>query len=255
MTHGNDSLVALVPAAGRGQRFGGDVAKQSLQIAGRSLLQWSLDAMHRAGCERALVAAPPGGVEALRNECGEVGLAVELCEGGPSRAESVLNLLQHLCSQSSEAAWVLVHDAVRPCVDPGHIKALVSEVRRAAAARPQQAVGGALAVRVDAALRRSNARSEAESGKASGAACLEQCLDRSDLWLMQTPQMFRADELLQSLQHWQGEWSELEDESQAFAANGGQVLLVPGSPANLKVTRREDLQVAELLLTADCPAP
>lgn len=238
---GNEAWVALVAAAGQSRRFGGDTPKQSLRIADRSLLGWSLLALENAGCDRALVAVCDPASPQMQAEIAALGLAVEFCPGGPSRAASVLNMLRHLAEYDAADRWVLVHDAARPCVRSEQIRILTDRVRQRATAQASRPVGGALAMPLDAALRRPV---ELEINAP------EQCLDRDGLWIMQTPQMFRACELLNAMENWRGELSELEDESRAFVANGGEVLLVAGSAANLKVTRGEDLAVAEKLLSS-----
>ena len=107
---------AVVPAAGRGARFGGDVPKQYLEIAGRTLIEHSLRALlSHPGIDAVMVAlSPDDPYWAGWREM--VGKPVYTCVGGTQRAESVLSAVQALPATVSEDQWVLVHDAARPCL-------------------------------------------------------------------------------------------------------------------------------------------
>ena len=228
--------IAVIPAGGKGVRFANipaaadkparhPAAKQAIRVAGHSLLEWSLRAVVRGGqCRRALVALPTDSrAEDFEVDAEFVGCPVNYCQGGASRAESVLNALCDLADEP-EDSWVLVHDAVRPLLPPADVERLKQAVI-ADTARD----GGILAVPVVDALKR-------------GQGCkVASQLDRRDLWLAQTPQMFRLQPLRQALER-ASQLSDIGDEAEAMAADGFSVLLVVGDPINRKVTWSSDLE-------------
>ncbi|MEE4300931.1 MAG: 2-C-methyl-D-erythritol 4-phosphate cytidylyltransferase [Pseudomonadales bacterium] len=223
----------VVPAGGSGSRFGAAVPKQYLSLAGRPLLCWSLDALAAAGPEAiVLVVAPDDahatGLPALA-DCVRI-----IADGGATRAESVLAGLRALAGQAAPDDWVLVHDAARPCLDP----ALVARLLEAVAGH---ADGGLLARPVAETVK------EACIGEDSTAQ-VRRTLDRDGLWLAQTPQAFRHGALLGALEAALAAGVAVTDEASAIEHAGGRPLLVPGARANLKVTRPEDLPLAEFWL-------
>ena len=219
--------IAVVAAAGRGQRFAGD--KQFACAQGRSLLEWSLRAVVRGGgCARALVAVPRDSDEpALDSDF--VGCPIAFCDGGDSRAQSVLNALCALADEPPDT-WVLVQDAVRPLTPAADVAKLVAEVGRRAG---DGQIGGILAEQVVAAVKR------VEDGE------LVANLDRRGLWLAQTPQMFRLRLLRSALERAVERQIAVADEAQAVSEAGGRVLVVAGSGINRKVTWASDMQWVE----------
>jgi 2-C-methyl-D-erythritol 4-phosphate cytidylyltransferase len=136
--------------------------------------------------------------------------------------------------------WVLVHDAVRPCVSRAEIDALVSAVR----AHP---VGGLLAVPVVDTLKR------AATGPAHDLAQVLRTEPREGLWRALTPQMFRLGPLAAALAAAQASGRQATDEAQAIEWQGHAPLLVPGNVRNIKVTTPADLALADALLRARMP--
>lgn len=147
--------------------------------------------------------------------------------GGAERSETVLNGLSE-ARGIGEHDWVLVHDAVRPCVTSAQVRALMREAG-------DDEVGGLLAIPVADTLKRS------EDGLSVAAT-----LDRRGLWQAQTPQMFRYSILLRALQL----KKDATDEAQAVEALGLSPRLVRGSARNLKVTLADDLRLAEMILSS-----
>jgi 2-C-methyl-D-erythritol 4-phosphate cytidylyltransferase len=145
--------------------------------------------------------------------------------GGERRSDTVLNGL--IASEMEPDDWVLVHDAARPCLTQAQLAALIAELR-------DDAVGGILAVPVADTLKRAD-----DMGR------IARTEDRAGLWQAQTPQMFRAGLLTQALQT----SPQVTDEATAIEALGLHPKLVPGEPANFKVTYPQDMLLAELLLT------
>ena len=225
---------AVVPAAGRGKRFGGEVPKQYLAAAGQPLVAHALAALlaHPA-IEGAMVAISendsdwPGWTSFL-------GKPVLTCIGGVTRASSVSAALEALPVEVKADDFVLVHDAARPCVSRAEIDALV------AAALPHP-VGGLLAVPVADTLKR------AATG---GGSQVERTEPREGLWRALTPQMFRLGPLARSLAAAHGAQRKPTDEAQAMEWQGELPLLVAGDARNIKVTTPADLVLAEALLQA-----
>ncbi len=151
--------------------------------------------------------------------------------GGATRAESVHNGLIAAMAAIDADDWVLVHDAARPCLPRADLERLIAECSG-------DAIGGILALPVADTVKRI-AKDEA------GIARIARSEDRSQLWLAQTPQMFRVGLLAQALHAATGE---VTDEASAVEQLGLQPRLVLGSRRNIKVTYLEDLAIAEAIL-------
>jgi 2-C-methyl-D-erythritol 4-phosphate cytidylyltransferase len=211
----------VIAAAGSGERLGAGGPKAMVEVAGRPLLDWSLDAFRGAArIDEIVVAAPPEEEEAVA-ERGVVAVA-----GGQHRSQSVANALE-LCS----AEIVVVHDAARPLVTPGLVDVVVEEL----AAEPD-AAGVIAAAPVTDTIKQAG-----RSGQ------VERTLDRSVLWAVQTPQAFRAAALREALAD-PDTLPEATDDAMLVERRGGRVLIHSAPPDNVKVTTPFDLRVAELLL-------
>ena len=213
------TVVGIVPAAGRGERLGGQVPKALVVCAGRPLLEWSLDVL-RAVCDRVVVAVPPGEEE-----------GPDRVAGGASRSESVRNAL----AAAPEADVAVVHDAARPLV--------TAELVRACVAAVEESWDGAVA-----AARVTDTVKEA----AGSDLRVERTLDRSRLWAIQTPQAFRAATLRRALEVPDTMLAAATDDAMLVESLGGSVRIVEAPPENLKVTGPLDLERAEALLKARC---
>lgn len=227
MTPGEAARVSVaIPAAGSGSRMGG-VRKQYLELAGQPVLLRALRPfLARPDVVGVAVALP-------EDDCGEPpdwlsGLdpRVRLVPGGETRRDSVWAALQAL---PEVAGVVVVHDGARPLVDPEVIEACVGAARTGVGA-----VAGNLAVdtlkRVD------------EDGQVIDTP------DRSELWHAQTPQAFPRALLLDAYARALEEGWPATDDAAVVERAGGTVVMVPSPASNLKVTRMEDLALAELLL-------
>jgi 2-C-methyl-D-erythritol 4-phosphate cytidylyltransferase/2-C-methyl-D-erythritol 2,4-cyclodiphosphate synthase len=240
----------VVPAAGTGQRFGADRPKQYLQIAGRSLLEWSVSEFAQdprcAGVVLALATGDPCW-PAIR---ARLALRVIEAPGGAQRCDSVRNALATLQPHAAAGDWVLVHDAARPCVTRGEIDALID----AAQGHP---CGGLLAVPLADTLKRQGGASQpdaqpaAHGGRAGPA--VEATVPREGLWRALTPQMFRLDALRDALEQAARARRVPTDEAQAMEWAGGSPLLVPGALSNVKVTTATDLGLARSILHSRLP--
>ncbi|CAB4936696.1 unannotated protein [freshwater metagenome] len=214
--------VALVVAAGRGERLGSDGPKALVTLGGRSLMDWSVAALRAVpAIDRIVVALPASHLDAAPDGC----LAVA---GGAERSHSVRAAL----AAAGEADVVLVHDAARPLLTP----ALAA---RCIAALDED--GG-----WDAAVA---AAPVTDTIKRAGAGlAVEATLDRSTLWAVQTPQVFRRAALERALAHSDAELAAATDDAMLVERDGGRVRIVEASGENLKITTPRDLELAALIL-------
>ncbi len=203
----------MIVAAGAATRFGR--AKQFQRLGDRRVVDWSLAAA-RAACEGVVMVVPPGWDVTSEPDADVV------VEGADTRPGSVR---RGLASLPAEADIVVVHDAARPLATPQLFASAVEAVRSGAD-------GGICAVPIDDTVKR------VEGGT------VVRTLDRRGLWAVQTPQAFRADALRRAHE---GE-PEATDDAALVEATGGHVVVVRGALRNLKLTRAEDLGLAEALL-------
>jgi len=226
------SLFALIPAAGAGTRIAGETPKQYLPLAGKPMLWHALRALGAAPVETVFVVLAPDDRRFAALDWSGCGARVEpLYCGGESRRDSVYNGLVAAMAAVDADDWVLVHDAARPCLPRADLERLVAECRG-------DAIGGILALPVADTVKRV-AKDEAGAQRIAGT------VDRTQLWLAQTPQMFRAGLLAQALKDAKGL---VTDEASALESLGLRPRLVLGSRANLKVTYPEDLAIAAAIL-------
>jgi 2-C-methyl-D-erythritol 4-phosphate cytidylyltransferase len=223
---------AVVPAAGRGSRFGGDMPKQYLSIAGRPMIEHSLRALlGHPDVDGVMVALAPddpwwGGWRYLENK------PIYTCIGGAERADSVLAALQALPATVSDEQWILVHDAARPCLRG-------VDLTRLLAIGQADPIGAILAAPVRDTLKR------AEEGADQRIARTE---PREGLWRALTPQLFRRGGLIRALQSAMRGGLPVTDEAMAMEAIGLKPRLVEGSDDNIKVTTAADVALAESIL-------
>lgn len=215
---------AVVPAAGRGARFGGERPKQYLEVAGEPLIAHALRALlAHPGVRGVVVALAPD--DALWPGWREFeGRPLLACTGGVSRAESVLAGLQALPEDVRADDFVLVHDAARPNLRLEDLAQLL-EVGR------EDPVGAILAAPVRDTLKRAG-----DDGGIDGTQ------PRERLWRALTPQLFRRLQLTRALQAACGAGVEVTDESMAMELQGARPLLVEGAEDNFKVTTPADLE-------------
>lgn len=222
-------IFALIPAAGNGSRMGGDLPKQYLPLGGRPLLYHALSSLCRSvEIERVFVVLAQGDAHFARHDWQPFARLAPLYCGGETRAASVFNGLLAARDAIDGADWVLVHDAVRPCLAPEVL------VRLIAALRDEQ-TGGLLALPVVDTLKRGDAD-----------AYVVQTEPRETLWQAQTPQMFRYRLLLEALHAIDPALA--TDEASAVEQLGLRPKLVMGDARNLKMTYPRDLELAELIL-------
>jgi 2-C-methyl-D-erythritol 4-phosphate cytidylyltransferase/2-C-methyl-D-erythritol 2,4-cyclodiphosphate synthase len=228
-------LWAIVPAAGRGERFAPSSAlpKQYTPLLGRTVLEWSLRVLLAEPTIHAIVVvlgAGDGHWENLAAKLASPKLLTTI--GGASRQDSVINGLDFLASRAAEEDWILVHDAARPCLSGDDLAALAEAIGRQASGEIEGAVLAAPVV--DTVKRARNGDVET--------------IDREGLWRALTPQVFRFAQLRRALKDAARVGAAVTDEAQAMERIGVRPVLVPGSPFNIKVTRAEDLGLAAKIL-------
>lgn len=226
MTDSSQPLWVIVPAAGSGTRMQASLAKQYLPLAGQCVLQWTLATLCKIPALERIVIAVQDEAEFARAVSSDPRYL--LVAGGSTRAASVQNALAAVCAQAGNP-WVLVHDAARPCVKLAEIDKLIDTVLAADC-------GGILA------------RPAADTVKSVTDAHISNTLDRAQIWLAHTPQMFRAQDLLNALAAAAAEGVAVTDEAQAMELAGYAPLVVADSRDNIKITHPEDLALAEWLL-------
>jgi 2-C-methyl-D-erythritol 4-phosphate cytidylyltransferase len=213
------SASALIVAAGRGERLGSDRPKAFAVLAGRPMLEWALDALRDSPGVGEIVVALPEGYDA---PAGCIGV-----RGGAERSHSVRAALA-----ASAGDPVLVQDAARPMLTPEIVAACL-----AAVAEPG----------VDAAVA---AAPVTDTIKDARDGAVRRTLDRSVLWAVQTPQVFRRAALEAALAQPDEVLAAATDDASLVEAAGGTVRIVPTSTRNMKVTTPDDLQVAEMMLVS-----
>ena len=217
----------IIPAAGSGSRMNTEIPKQYMQLLGKPLITHTLAVFMT--CPRIssiVVVLSPDDVSRPDELLATPKIQVKYC-GGVTRAASVLNGLQAMQESVDADDWILVHDAARPCLSAALLDRLLDTLEN-------DAVGGLLAIPMADTLKRADANQR-----------VAQTESRDNLWLAQTPQMFRSDLLKRALQ---AANAAPTDEAQAVEALGFKPRLVPGEAANLKVTYPQDLLLAQAIL-------
>lgn len=216
-----------------------------MPLAGRPMVEWSIEAFRAAESVRSIVVAcPPGHLDELD------GQGLELIEGGATRAASVANALAAV-----DTELVAIHDAARPLLDVTLIEAVVATL--AADPKADGAIAAAPVTDTIKVVDRDKAhrdKAHADGTKdastaqyrANASLVVGSTLDRGRLWAAQTPQVFRVEALREALASASG--APATDEAMLVEAVGGRVLIHPAPSQNLKVTTPLDLHLAALLL-------
>ena len=260
----NFTIDTVVVAAGVGKRFGSQMPKQYTHIGGQTVLQHSIAALskvHQLNTCYLVISEEDTIAKTL-----DFSMPIEWVIGGKERMNSVFNAVQTIWQQyqtpfsdkafSEKAShhaydnhWVLIHDAARPCVNPSDIEKLITQTtqqflqqspQQSQQEQGQESAGGLLAVPVRDTVK--------QIIHAQDKVLAQKTLDRSQLWLAQTPQIFPLatlyDYLIQAIE----QTIAFTDEASLFEHFGKQPLLVEGSHSNIKLTFPEDLQFAQVYL-------
>lgn len=227
MTH-STKFWAVVPAAGVGKRMNADRPKQYLDLAGKTVIEHTLLRLLHAEVFTAVAVA----ISEEDPYWSELSVAnhenIIRAKGGKERADSVLSGLHAIYDQARDDDWVLVHDAARPCITATDIHHLINSL-------VDDEVGGILALPCADTLK--NVQGKNILGTA----------DRSHIWRALTPQMFRYGDLKTALEQAVGNPA-ITDEASALELQGKQPKIVEGRPDNIKITRPEDLALAQFFM-------
>jgi len=234
------AATAIVAAAGSGERLGAGGPKALVELAGRPMLSWSLEAFAgSAAVSACVVAAPPARESEIQDAAAGIqGLEVSVVTGGRFRSESVARALEPV-----ETPIVAVHDAARPLVSPPLVDSLVEVLLD----RPD-AAGVIAASPLTDTIKRAREPRPAGGEMPRGGRIVAKTLSRELLWAAQTPQVFRADALREALFAEPHEVAAASDDAMLVEKAGGKVLMLEAPAENLKVTTGLDLRMAEALL-------
>ena len=222
---------AVIPAAGIGKRMRSDIPKQYLRLQGRTVLEHTIHRLAAVNQIKGIAVAVARQDPYWPEQQFDIPQSVFRAAGGDERCHSVLSALDSLQSHGANANdWVLVHDAARPCVRRSDIDLLMAAVTVGGQ-------GGLLAIPVRDTMKQANS-----------SLCVEKTIERSNLWHALTPQMFRLQELHTALTIALRDGYLVTDEASAMEYAGQQPLLVEGHSDNIKITRPEDLALAEFYL-------
>jgi 2-C-methyl-D-erythritol 4-phosphate cytidylyltransferase len=228
-------VIAIVPAAGLGKRFGKGTNKSFQMLGGRPLIIWSLKALEAVDevCEI---------IPVLKSEDMELGQRLleeegfpkirRIAPGGKERQDSVYNGLKQIEDKNS---IVLIHDGVRPLISIHLVEELIKQMSDAI--RNKEECDGTIpGVPVKDTIK------ETEGG------FVRKTLKRGSLWAVQTPQAFPCKKILRAYDEAAGEGYYATDDAALIERYGGTVKVIMGSYTNIKITTPEDLVVAEALL-------
>ena len=217
------TLAAVIVAAGRGDRAGGDIPKQYRMLLGKPVLRWSVEALRAAGVKEIVLAIAPEHADLCRDAT--EGLRVRSVLGGATRTASVRAAL----SVIENADTILVHDAARPGLSPSIINALSRAVKSGAD-------GAAPALPVADSLRRVDASQR-----------IVDEVERDALVRVQTPQAFRASVVREAYAAI-GDDASYTDDLAVVRAYGGVCVTVPGDARLMKLTYPEDFGLLERIM-------
>ena len=265
----NFTIDTVVVAAGVGKRFGSQMPKQYTHIDGQTVLQHTIAALSKVQ-QLSTCYLVISEEDTIAKTLG-FSMPIEWVIGGKERMNSVFNAVQTIWQQyqnplsdkafndkafSEKAShhaydnhWVLIHDAARPCVNPSDIEKLITQTtqqfsqqshQQSQQKHGQESAGGLLAVPVRDTVK--------QIIHAQDKVLAQKTLDRNQLWLAQTPQIFPLATLYDYLTQAIEQTIAFTDEASLFEHFGKQPLLVEGSHSNIKLTFPEDLQFAQVYL-------
>ena len=226
-------VAAIIAAAGLGRRMQHDTPKTYLHLAGKPILIHTLEIFEKVPeVNEVLVVVHPEDLEFCQAEVFDpypLKKVLRLVPGGKERQDSVYHALKVLWKEATDLDIILVHDGVRPLVEPVQVSKVVVAARRHG--------GAILGIPCQDTLKRVNSRGE-----------VVDTVDRRELWQVQTPQAFQAALLWRAYQEAMTRGFYATDEAALVEALGETVVVVPSTPLNLKITTPDDLKIAEAIL-------
>ena len=220
---------AVIPAAGVGKRFSSDIPKQYLPLSGIPVLLHSINKLLKfGGFEEILVALNPA--DTFWQKLNFTHPKVKTIHGGFERCNSVNSALEDLSDRAENADWVLVHDAVRPCISDSDLKKITDIVH-------EEDVGGLLACPILDTIKEVDENLD-----------VQKTIPREKLWAAMTPQIFRYELLKQALESALMAGGSVTDEASAIESIGLTPRIVQGDKTNIKVTHSTDMVLAESII-------
>jgi 2-C-methyl-D-erythritol 4-phosphate cytidylyltransferase len=218
-----EKVWAVVPAAGIGSRFGGELPKQYVLVNGKPIIGYTLDVLlAHESIDRVFVAIKAEDMQWLKTDYID-NPQITTVTGGDTRLQSVFNGLLALNDCASPNDWVMVHDAVRPVLTQELIDKLLMMLA-------EHTVGGLLGVPAVDTVKSVNTQGD-----------VLETLPRESIWRAQTPQLFRYEVLFNALKKAVAEGYQVTDESSAVECLGLSPKMVMGAYSNSKITTPEDL--------------
>lgn len=221
---------AIIPAAGIGKRMGTSIPKQYLNLLNQTVIEHTLNRLSSHPRIHGIVIAIAKDDPHWPRLPLRVNKKLLVTHGGAERCHSVLKALHHLAGHADPHDWVLVHDAVRPCLRHADIDLLIDALQH-------HSVGGVLGLPVADTVKRCN-----EAGE------VLETIDRSQLWRALTPQMFRLSLLTHALENAIEHQTIVTDEAAVIERLGHMPQMVAGHADNIKITQPQDIALAELIL-------
>jgi len=219
----------IIPAAGLGVRLKITVAKPLIELNGKPLIVYSLEVFEQCSCIHSVILV--GGKDNLSDfkkiiSKYKIKKVAEVIEGGTTRRDSVRNGLEIL---DADTKLVMIHDGARPFITPGIVQTCFLSGTKAEAL--------VTAVPVKATIKRVN----------PVTMTVEATLDRNKLWQIQTPQVFRKELIVRA--HRQVQLYDPSDDALLVERLGVDVKVIHGDEKNIKITTKEDIELAEAILS------
>ncbi|MDH5446780.1 MAG: 2-C-methyl-D-erythritol 4-phosphate cytidylyltransferase [Gammaproteobacteria bacterium] len=230
MANSKHTYWAIVPAAGIGKRMGSDIPKQYLKLHGKTIIEHTLQRLSQIELIEGIVVAIAKDDPWWPELNLDLTKPLNVVHGGTERCHTVQNGLYALKGKCTSDDWVLVHDAARPCVRIDDINMMIQSLNR-------HESGGLLGMPVRDTMKRTNQKNQ-----------VQKTVDRDNLWHALTPQMFRYGLLNQALEQALNDQFLVTDEASAMEHAGFSPLMLEGHGDNIKITRPEDLALADFYL-------
>jgi 2-C-methyl-D-erythritol 4-phosphate cytidylyltransferase len=223
-----ENVVAIVPSAGLGKRFGPGTNKPFHPLMDKPLVVWALEVFQKMAEIKEVIpvlkeADMEEGVEIFERY--NLSKIRRIIPGGKERQDSVYNALKAL---TGKVDMVLIHDGARPLIDEGTVKDTL------------KGISGFDGVVVGVPVK--------DTIKEVQDNIVRKTLKRDAIWAVQTPQLFRCDSIMRAYSKAMEEKFYSTDDSALLERNGGRVKIVAGSYSNIKITTPEDITIAEILL-------
>lgn len=229
--HNKEKIWVIIPAAGVGKRMNSNTPKQYLVLNNKTILEHTLRIFEQHHSMSEVVVVISEEDEYWSSLDIKYSKPLHKVYGGQERCNSVLNGLNFLDNKAADDDWILVHDAARPCLRDEDLTLLLETDF-------EDGFGGILAIPVKDTMKRSSV----------GTNHIKETIDRENLWHALTPQMYRYRTLKNALELALDKNISITDEASAIEFAGYKSMLIEGHADNLKITRPEDLALAEFYL-------